>query len=461
MLQNITKCTALRDGDRNFKKELAECKSELAKFKVENSNLILEISKTKADKSDRNFRRELAHCKKILFQKGKEIRELNDIVESKNVNIEDLTGKLNTAFQENNGLLEANNSQIKRIEIFEKEAGEFEKTIQQVSEENCKLKKHVEEIDQCIRHASEENGRLVGELKQTIRHVKEKNGQLKKQAEERERTIRNATEENSQLKKQTEEIGRTIRPTSEENIRLKKQVGELEKNICHVKDKNGQLNNSAEKMNRRIRNGTEENNQLKTQVSKMNDEINSMKMEINKSSFKVPNTAYARNASNDQNACPKCDMATDLVGALLRVFAEETSLDTQRCNGNFKERHAPRASHKLKKIKLKPFPLTFPNIPIKILRGFLNITDDQFHDRLDSLCTKGYFGKYQTNITNTLAITEKFIINFTASNYTDKQYMYPISLCIKPNDGDFVTSRYTGEIVHFEAPRKRPGSYYT
>ena len=85
-------------------------------------------------------------------------------------------------------------------------------------------------------------------------------------------------------------------------------------------------------------------------------------------------------------------LTTDLVGALLRVFAEETSLDTQRCNENFKERHAPRASHKLKKIKLNPFPLTFPNIPINILRGFLNITDDQFHDRLDR---RRFFSLYE------------------------------------------------------------------
>ena len=79
----------------------------------------------------------------------------------------------------------------------------------------------------------------------------------------------------------------------------------------------------------------------------------------------------------------------------------------------------------------------------------------QTKKRRHSLCTKGYFGKYKNNITNTLAITEKFLINFTAANYTDKD-MYPISVCIKHNDGDFVTSRYTGEIVHFEA---NPVSY--
>lgn len=176
MLQNITKCTALRDGDRNFKKELAECKSELAKFKVENSNLILEISKIKAEKSDRNFRRELAQCKKISFQKDTEIRELNV--------------KLNIAFQENKDLLEANNSKIERIENVEKQ---------------------------------------VGELEQIIRI------------------------------------------------------------------------------------GIEENSQLKKQLSKMNDEINNMKIERNKNSFKVPNTAYVRHLSNDQNACQKCDVATDRV----------------------------------------------------------------------------------------------------------------------------------------------------
>ena len=91
----------LRDQGANFKKELAESKSEVSKLKaqkvklrdvllktkVENANLHREISKLKLDKSDRNFKRELAQNKKISLQKIKEIKDLNELITSKNEKI--------------------------------------------------------------------------------------------------------------------------------------------------------------------------------------------------------------------------------------------------------------------------------------------------------------------------------------------------------------------------------------
>jgi len=89
------------DQGANFMKELAESKSEVSKLKaqkvklrdvllktkVENANLHREISKLKLDKSDRNFKRELAQNKKISLQKIKEIKDLNELITSKNEKI--------------------------------------------------------------------------------------------------------------------------------------------------------------------------------------------------------------------------------------------------------------------------------------------------------------------------------------------------------------------------------------
>ena len=155
-----------------------------------------------------------------------------------------------------------------------------------------------------------------------------------------------------------------------------------------------------------------------------------------------------QNFERDKNHQSKPINSCGIAGALLRIMGDDSNFNdnfnTQTCWRGFKEKHVLRPGHKFPERKLKDFPITFKNITRDESQIFYDVTENEFHERLDSLWTTGGFGRFGTK-TNSLLINNDYIAAFTATENG-------IDLILrKKHDGELV-SKY-GKIVHFEAKK--------
>ena len=152
--------------------------------------------------------------------------------------------------------------------------------------------------------------------------------------------------------------------------KLKEKLAEKERKITKVEEKFDQKEIEIEELKSKNLMASTQLQEKETKLMKAQQIIQNFEREKNDQSTQT---------SANTNGC-------DIAGALLRIMGDDTNFsdnfNTQTCGRGFKGRHVLRPDHKLDR-KLREFPITFESISRDELQIFYDVTEDEFHERLD------------------------------------------------------------------------------